>query len=129
MIQPASLVLGFGLGVLTVLVHLLVLRIRPRRTPLPSTITAPSPELISAMSQAVAERYPNLGGFAYATVSVFERNRPEKTVHLHPARGPHRGAIRLDPTDSSSASGRTARLLTEMSLPTVGVLVIPLGPR
>ncbi|KOV48730.1 hypothetical protein [Streptomyces sp. H036] len=129
MIQPASLVFGFGLGVLTVLVHLLVLRIRPRRTTLPLTITTPSPALISAMSQAVAERYPNLGGFDYATVSVFERDRPEKTVHLYPARGPHRGAIRLDPTDSSSASGRTARLLTEMSLPTVGVLVIPLGPR
>ncbi|MEU7072872.1 hypothetical protein AB0B30_27455 [Streptomyces narbonensis] len=129
MIQPASLVFGFGLGALTVLVRLLVLRIRPRRTPLPLTIATPSSALISAMSQAVAERYPNLGGFSYATVSVWERNRPDKTVHLYPARGPHRGAIRLEPTDPSSASGKTAQLLTEMSLPHVGVLVIPLGPR
>ncbi|MFD3959227.1 MULTISPECIES: hypothetical protein [Streptomyces] len=126
MIQPASLALGFGVGVL---IHLLALRIRPRRTPLPLSIAAPSPALVSAMSEAVAERYPNLGGFDYATVSVFERNSPEKTVHLYPARGPHRGAIRLDPTDPGSASGTTARLLTEMSLPHVGVLVIPLGPR
>lgn len=131
MIQPASLVFGFGLGVLSVLIHLLVRRIRPRRTPLPLTITTPSPALISAMSQAVAERYPNLGGrgFEYATVSVFERNRPEMTVHLYPARGSQRGAIRLDPADPSSVSGRTARLLTETDLPTVGVLVIPLGSR
>ncbi|WP_435057651.1 hypothetical protein [Streptomyces sp. bgisy060] len=128
MIQPASLAIGFVLGVL---LHVLVLRIRPRRTPLPLSIAAPSPALISAMSEAVAERYPypNLGGFDYATVSVFERDSPEKTVHLYPARGPHRGVIRLDPTDLGSASAMTARLLTEMSLPHVGVLVIPLGPR
>ncbi|MCX4624587.1 MULTISPECIES: hypothetical protein [Streptomyces] len=129
MIQPASLALGFGLGVLSVLIRALALRIRPRRPPLPLSVASPSPDLIAALSVAVAERYPNLGGFDYATISVFERNAPQNTVHLYPARGPHRGAIRLDSTDPSSASGRTARLLAEMSLPHVGVLVIPLSPR
>ncbi|MFD4609994.1 hypothetical protein ACFWOT_18210 [Streptomyces sp. NPDC058440] len=131
MIQPASLdlALGFGLGVLSALIHAVALRIRPRRHPLPLSVASPSPELIAALSVAVAERYPNLGGFDYATVSVFECNAPENTVHLHPARGSHRSAIRLDTTDPSSASGRTARLLAEMSLPHVGVLVIPLSPR
>ncbi|KOU80391.1 hypothetical protein ADK61_09535 [Streptomyces sp. XY66] len=129
MIQPASLAIGFGLGVLSVLIRALALRIRPRRHPLPLSVASPSPELVAALSAAVAERYPNLGGFDYATVSVFERNAPENTVHLCPARGSHRGAIHLDPTDPSSASGRTTRLLAEMNLPHVGVLVIPLGPR
>ncbi|WP_331752180.1 hypothetical protein [Streptomyces sp. NBC_00829] len=129
MIQPASLALGFGLGVLSVLIRALALRIRPRRTPLPLSVASPSPELVTAMSAAVAERYPNLGGFDYATVSVFERNAPENSVYLTPARGPHRGAIRLDPSDSNSPGGWAARLLAEMDLPHVGVLVIPLGPR
>ncbi|MEU0350791.1 hypothetical protein ABZ302_28820 [Streptomyces sp. NPDC006237] len=129
MIQPASLAIGFGLGVLSVLIRALVLRTRPRRPPLPLSVASPSPELVAALSLAVAERYPNLGGFDYATVSIFERNAPENAVHLYPARGPHRGAIRLDPSDPSSAGGRVARLLAEMSLPHVGVLVIPLGPR
>ncbi|WP_185908675.1 hypothetical protein, partial [Streptomyces sp. WAC02707] len=69
------------------------------------------------------------GGFDYATVSVFEHNSPDNTVHLYPARGPHRGAIRLDRTDQDSPGGKAARLLGEMSLPHVGVLVIPLGSR
>ncbi|MGD1220614.1 hypothetical protein AB9Q10_19540 [Streptomyces krungchingensis] len=129
MIQPASLAIGFGLGVLSVLIRALALRIRPRRHPLPLSVAAPSPELIAALSLAVTERYPNLGGFDYATVSVFERNAPHNTVHLYPARGPHRGAIRLDPSDPSRPEGRTARLLAEMNLPHVGVLVIPLGTR
>ncbi|MDX3204713.1 hypothetical protein ABZZ79_22070 [Streptomyces sp. NPDC006458] len=129
MIQPASLAIGFGLGVLSVLIRALALRIRPRRPPLPLSVASPSPELATALSLAVAERYPNLGGFDYATVSVFERDSPENTVHLCPARGPHRGAIRLDPSDPGSPGGRAARLLAEMSLPHVGVLVIPLGPR
>ncbi|WP_158853793.1 hypothetical protein [Streptomyces sp. NRRL F-5650] len=48
-------------------------------------------------------------------------------MHLYPTRGPHRGAIRLDPSDPSSPGGRAARLLAEMSLPHVGVVVIPLA--
>ncbi|OEJ29046.1 hypothetical protein AS594_36185 [Streptomyces agglomeratus] len=126
MIQPASLAIGFGLGVP---IRALALRIRPRHPLLPLSVASPGPELVTALSAAVAERYPNLGGFGYATVSVFERNAPENTVHLYPVRGPHRGAIRLDPSDPSSPGGRAARLLAEMSLPHVGVLVIPLAPR
>ncbi|GLX22576.1 hypothetical protein [Streptomyces lavendulae] len=129
MIQPASLAIGFGLGVLSVLLRALVLRIRPRRTPLPTSIASPSPELVAAMSQAVAERYPGLGGFDYAAISVFERNSPDSTVYLYPARGPHRGAICLDPRDPSRPGGLAAQLLAEMSLPHVGVLIIPLSPR
>ncbi|WP_030578631.1 hypothetical protein [Streptomyces anulatus] len=129
MIQPASLAIGFGLGVLSVLIRVLALRIRPRRCPLPLSVASPSPELATALSLDVAERYPNLGGFDYATVSVFERNSPENTVHLYPARGPHRGAIRLDPSNLHGLDGRAARLLAEMNLPPVGVLVLPLGPR
>jgi hypothetical protein len=129
LIQPASLAIGFALGVLSVLLRALALRIRPRRPQVPLSVASPSPELVTALSLAVAERYPNLGGFDYATVSVFEHNSPENTVHLYPARGPHRGAIRLDPSDPSSPSGKAARLLAEMNLPQVGVLVIPLSSR
>ncbi|MGY4963671.1 hypothetical protein [Streptomyces sp. 900105245] len=129
MIQPASLAIGFGLGVLSVLLRALVLRIRPRRTPLPTSIASPSPALVAAMSQAVAERYPGLGGFDYAAISVFEPNSPDNLVYLYPARGPHWGAICLDPRDPSRPDGLAAQLLAEMSLPRVGVLVIPLGPR
>ncbi|MFE2268530.1 hypothetical protein ACFXB4_04770 [Streptomyces lavendulae] len=129
MIQPASLAIGFGLGVLSIVIRALALRIRPRRPVLPLSVASPGPELVTALSAAVAEWYPNLGGFNYAAVSVFERNAPENTVHLYPERGPHRGAIRLDPSDPSSPGGRAARLLAEMNLPHVGVLVIPLAPR
>lgn len=129
MIQPASLVIGFGLGVLSVLIRAIALRIRPRRCPLPLSVASPSPELVTALSAAVAERYPNYGGFDYAAISVFEHNAPGNTVQLYPSRGPHRGAIRLEPGDPSTPGGRAARLLAEMSLPHVGVLVIPLGPR
>jgi hypothetical protein len=129
LIQPTSLAVGFGIGVLSVLIRALALRIRPRRPRLPLSVASPSPELVTALSLAVAERYPNLGGFDYAAISVFERNSPDSTVHLYPARGPHRGAIRLDTSDQSSPGGRAARLLAEMSLPHVGVLVIPLDQR
>ncbi|MCL3999192.1 hypothetical protein [Streptomyces lavenduligriseus] len=127
MIQPISLAIGFALGVFSVLIRALALRIRPRRPPLHLSVASPGPDLVAALSLAVAERYPNLGGFDYATVNVFERNSPENWVHLYPVRGPHRGAIRLDPSDPSSADGRAARLLAQMSLPHVGVLVIPLA--
>lgn len=126
MIQPASLAIGFG--VLSLLIRALALRIRPHRPLLPLSVASPGPELITALSAAVAERYANLGGFGHAAVSDFERNAPENTVHLYAVRGPHRGAIRLDPSDPSSPGGRAARLLAEMSLPHVGVLVIPLRP-
>ncbi|MBT1189996.1 hypothetical protein HET69_39990, partial [Streptomyces sp. CJ_13] len=102
MIQPASLAIGFGLGVLSIVIRALALRIWPRRPVLPLSVASPGPELVTALSAAVAEWYPNLGGFDYAAVSVFERNAPENTVHLYPERGAHRGAIRLDPSDPSS---------------------------
>ncbi|MER5549904.1 hypothetical protein ABT072_47835 [Streptomyces sp. NPDC002589] len=128
MIQPASLTIGFCLGVLSMMIRALVLRVWPRRRPLPLSVATASPELVSALSGAVAERYPDPGLFAYATGSVFERNSPANTAHLYPDQGPHVGAILLDPSDPSSPGGRTAQLLAEMNLPS-GVMVIPLGSR
>ncbi|MFD0437219.1 hypothetical protein [Streptomyces chartreusis] len=130
MIQPLPLAIGFGLGaVLSVLIRALAPHMTRSRVRLPVSVASVSPELATAMSLAVAERHPNLGGFDYAAVSVIVPNSPEKMVYLYPARGPHRGAVRLDSRDPSSPGGRAARLLAEMSLPHAGVVVIPLGSR
>ncbi|MEU5137087.1 hypothetical protein [Streptomyces californicus] len=124
MLKPASLATSFGLGVL---LRARALRIRPRHPQLPLSVAAPGPALVTALSLAVAAQHPNLGEFGYATVSVFERESPENTVHLYTARGAARGAICLDRDNPSGPGGTAARLLAEMSLPHVGVLVIPLG--
>ncbi|WP_331729198.1 hypothetical protein OG592_43475 (plasmid) [Streptomyces avidinii] len=129
MIQPASLALGLGLGaVLSLLIRVLAAHVPSRHRLLPPSVAAAGPELVTAMSLAIAEQYPDLKRLDYAAVSVFERNSPENTVHFFPARGPSLGFIRLDPSDPSSPGGRAARLLAEMNLGH-GVMVIPFGSR
>ncbi|WP_331731602.1 hypothetical protein [Streptomyces sp. NBC_00073] len=129
MIQPTSLTLGLALGaVLSLLIRALAPHVPQRRRLLPPSVAAASPELVTALSLAVAEQYPDLKRFDHAAISVFERNSPDNTVHLYPARGPRLGVIRLDPSSPSSPGGTAARLLAGMNLGH-GVMVIPFGSR
>ncbi|MFD7919560.1 hypothetical protein ACFV3R_10080 [Streptomyces sp. NPDC059740] len=98
-----------------------------RRRVLPLSVASAGPELVAALSLAVVERHPGLHHqAAYATVSVFERNSPDSTVHIYPARGPRLGSIRLDSGGPGLTGDRPARLLSDMNLP-CGVMVIPLA--
>ncbi|MFI5986836.1 hypothetical protein ACIBEA_38990 [Streptomyces sp. NPDC051555] len=123
MFQPGALVLAFILGTAIIFVIVSV-RPRRRRPLLPPSVAAASPELIAALSLAVVEQYPDFRRFAYAAVSVWERNSPDATVHLFPARGPRLGSISLDSGGPGTAGGRASQLLSEMKLNS-GVMVIP----
>ncbi|MFD6967178.1 hypothetical protein [Streptomyces sp. NPDC059949] len=126
MLQPNALATAFILGAIVGLVGPLI-RVR-RRPLLPPSVASPSPALTAEISLAVSERYPDVRRLAYATVSVFERNSPDSTVFLFPARGAHLGAIRLDDSGPDTPAGRAARILAGMNL-NCGVLVIPLATR
>ncbi|MGW1158979.1 hypothetical protein ACWD48_12270 [Streptomyces sp. NPDC002519] len=126
MFQLVSFVVGFITG--TVIAFIGHCR-QPlwRRRVLPLSVASASPELVAALSLTVVERHPGLHRqAAYATVSVFERDSPDSTIHLYPARGPRLGSIRLDPGGPGLTGDRPARLLSDMSLP-CGVMVIPLA--
>jgi hypothetical protein len=122
-----ALLIGFALGVA---VALLTTRLRHRRNRvvLPPSVRTASPELITAFALAVAEQAPGIGGCAYASVSVWERNAPDTLVHLYPTHGPSLGCVRLDAAGAGPASARAAGLLAAMDLP-VGVLVVSLVGR
>ncbi|WP_055535858.1 hypothetical protein [Streptomyces graminilatus] len=124
MLRPNALLIGFALGVA---VALLTTRFRSRRNrvPLPPSVRTASPELIAAFTLAVAEQVPGIGGCAYASVSVWERNAPDTLVHLYPPHGPSIGCVRLDAAGAGPASARAAEMLAAMDLP-AGVLVVPL---
>jgi len=122
-----ALLIGFALGVA---VALLTTRLWHRcdRVVLPPSVRTARPELIAAFTLAVAEQAPGLGGCAYASVSVWERNAPDTLVHLYPPHGPSLGCVRLDAAGAGLASAWAAGMLAAMDLP-VGVLVVPLVGR
>ncbi|MEU6349971.1 hypothetical protein ABZ896_11655 [Streptomyces sp. NPDC047072] len=127
MFQLGSFATGLVIGAVIAFVRL---RQQPpwRRRVLPLSVAPASPELRAPLSLAVVQQFSDTHRFAYATVSVFERNSPETTVNLYPARGPLLDSMRLDTSRPGTATGQTARMLSGLNLP-AGVMVIPLSTR